>query len=281
MSGINILVAVQLQDTVRYREELSTESSFNLTILSGLDQVQETIVERGRSISVLVLDNTLGDIHTFIKEQRQRHPHLLIIEVDEEADFSLPGQADDVSNTPFDNKELIKKIKTLVEDRRLETLRADSLPSVRTVAKALMQAKGSLAKTRAAVDAVAELGYDYVAFFNLTPTDPPSMSLVTQVGDDTITKMAPNKLSYDKTIVGWAAQTGKAKIFQKEDELNHPFVARGRFREGLCVPVGNNIRFGVLMACHNNENSISSDSLLQVELIGAQLASALARESSG
>ncbi len=141
-----------------------------------------------------------------------------------------------------------------------------------------MQAKGSLAKTRAAVDAVAELGYDYVAFFNLTPTEPPSMSLVTQVGDDQVTKMAPTKLSYDKTIVGWAAQTGQAKIFRKDDELNHPFVARGRFREGMCVAVGNNIRFGVIMACHNQERDISTESLLQVELIGAQLASALARE---
>ncbi|PJF38901.1 MAG: hypothetical protein CUN55_15930, partial [Phototrophicales bacterium] len=275
------LVAVPLRETVRYRDKLSTEPNFNLTMVTNLEQVQNTLSERVAGTSVLVIDNRLGDIHTLIKNLRLKYPHLLIIEIDEEADFSLPGQADDVSNTPFENDELIKKIKTLVEDRRLETLRADSLPSVRSVAKALMQAKGSLAKTRAAVDAIAEMGYDYVAFFNVTPTDPPSMSLVTQVGDEQITRMAPTKLSYDKTIVGWTAQTGQAKIFQKEDELNHPFVARGRFKEGLCVAVGNNIRFGVIMACHNDpERSISTESLLQVELIGAQLASALAREAN-
>lgn len=280
MSNINLLVAVELKKSVRYREELAKESSFNITIVTSIEQVHQTLKDKSKPTGVLVVDNALGDVFELVKTLRQNYPNLLIIEVDEEADFSLPGQSDDVSNTPFENDDLIKKIKRLVEDRRLETLRADSLPSVRSFAKSLMQAKGSLAKTKAAVDAVMTLGFNYVAFFKMTPTDPPSASVVTQDGDETVKRIAPQKLS-NKSIIGHVAETGETKIVNPEDEINHPFVARGKFRQGMAVPVGNNMRFGVLFAAQDGPDEILKESVLMVELISAQLASALARDNAG
>jgi GAF domain-containing protein len=280
MSTINLLVAVELKKSVRYRQELAKETTFNINIVTNIDQVHQHLKDRSKSTGVLVLDNALGDVYEVVKALRQAYPNLLIIEVDEEADFSLPGQSDDVSNTPFENDDLIKKIKRLVEDRRLETLRADSLPSVRSFAKSLMQAKGGIAKTKAAVDAVMTLGFDYVAFFKMTPTDPPSASVVAQDGDDAIKRMAPQKLSH-KSIIGHVAETGETKIISPDDEISHPFVARGKFRQGIAVPVGNNMRFGVLFAAHEGTDEIQKESVLMVELISAQLASALARDNSG
>lgn len=279
MAKINLLVAVQLKSSVRYREQLLNVADFNVTIVTNIEQVKETLADRSKNTGVLVLDNGLGDVFELIKELRQLYPNLLIIEVDEEADFSLPGQADDVSNTPFENDELIKKIKRLVEDRRLETLRADSLPSVRSFAKSLHQAKGSLAKTKAAVEAVMDLGFHYAAFFNVTPTNPPSVSIVAQLGDESVTRIAPNKLSHESAI-GWVAQTGQTKIINPNDEVNHPFIARGRFRQGVAAPVGNNMRFGVIFAAIDGSEDIRKESVLMLELISAQLASALARDAA-
>ena len=279
MTKINLLVAVQLKSSVRYREQLAAIPDFSVSIVTSIEQVNETLADRSKTTGVLVLDNALGDVYDIIRELRQLYPNLLIIEVDEEADFSLPGQADDVSNTPFENDELIKKIKRLVEDRRLETLRADSLPSVRSFAKSLHQAKGSLAKTKAAVDAVMDLGFNYAAFFRITPTTPPSVSVVAQQGEDAVTRIAPNKLSHESAI-GWVAETGQTKIMNPEDEVNHPFVARQKFRQGVAVPVGNNMRFGVIFAAVDGTEDIRKESVLMLELISAQLASALAREAA-
>lgn len=280
MSKINLLVAVELKKSVRFREELAKEPTVNITIVTSLEQVHQMLEDKSKPFGVLVVDNALGDVFELVKTLRQRYANLLIIEIDEEADFSLPGQSDDVSNTPFENDELIKKIKRLVEDRRLETLRADSLPSVRSFAKSLMQAKGSLAKTKAAVDAVMTLGFNYVAFFKMTPTDPPSASVVAQDGDEAVKRIAPQKLS-NNSVIGHVAATGDTKIINPEDEINHPFIARGKFRQGMAVPVGNNMRFGVLFAAQDGPDEIKKELVLMVELISAQLASALARENSG
>ncbi len=278
---ISVLVAVRLASSVRYRENLSQDPMFKLTIVSNIKDVEETLADKTKSFDVLVVDVELGEIHDLTTALRQKHPRLLIIEVDEEADFSLPGQADDISNNPFENDELLKKIKRLVEDRRLETLRADSLPSVRTFAKALMRAKGGPAKTQAAVTAIQELGYDYVAFFKVTPTDPPVVSAAAQAGSRAVTSSAPTKLPYDNSVVGQVAQDGQSYIVGPDSTPNHPFIARGRFGAGVCVPVGNNMRFGVVFAAKDVPGSISQENVLMLELISAQLASALAREARG
>jgi GAF domain-containing protein len=278
MTQIKVLVAVPLVSSVRYRESLSQEQRFNLQIVTSLDKTREAMAG-GSQPDVLVLDCQLGDIYGLVTELRQAYPGLLIIQVDEDADFSLPGQADDVSNNPFKEDELLWKIKRLVEDRRLETLRADALPTVRSFAKALMRAKGGPAKTQAAVTAIQELGYDYVAFFKLTPTDPPSVSVVAQAGSKSVVSVAPAKLDYEKSLIGWCFQSGQSRVVGPEDNPNHPFISRRRFGAGVCIPVGTNLRFGVVFASQEIPGSISEENVLLLELICAQLASALARES--
>ncbi len=279
MSKLNVLLAVKLASSVRYRDNLKKEPTFALNIITNLEKIRESLTDKSKTTDVLVIDSALGDIFDLVKELRQSYPRLLIIKVDEEADFSLPGQADDTSNTPLQDDELIKKIKRLVEDRQLETLRADALPSVRTFAKALMRAKGGPAKTQAAVGAIQELGYEYVAFFKVTPTDPPTVSVSAQAGPRAVTSVAPQKLPYENSLVGWVAQTGQTRVVAPQDTPNHPFISRGRFGAGVCLPVGTNMRFGVVLACRDVPGSISQENTLMLELVCAQLASALARES--
>lgn len=278
MSKINVLVAVELASTLRYRENLSTETVFNLNFVPSIEKIYE-VLDSKKPTDVVVVDNALGDIFSLIDKLRKGYPRLLIITVDEEADFSLPGQADDVSNEPFRNDDLIKKIKRLIEDRRLATLSADSLPSVRSFAKTLMRAKGGNAKTQAAINAIHDLGYDYVAFFSITPTDPPSVSVTAQAGDNSVTSSAPKKLDYEKSIIGLVAETGESHVVSPEDSPNHPFVSRGRFAAGVGVAVGNNMQFGVVFACRDMPGSITNEDVLMLELVSAQLASALARDA--
>lgn len=278
MTQIKVLIVVPLVDSVRYRENLSQEPRFSLQTVTALDKVRESL--QVRPADVVVIDAQLGDSFDLIKELRQSYSGLLIIQVDEEADFSLPGQADDVSNSPFKEDELLKKIKRLVEDRRLDTLRADALPAVRSFAKSLMRAKGGPAKTQVAVNALQELGYDYVAFFKVTPTDPPSVSVVAQAGSKSVVSVAPTKLDYEKSLIGWSAQTGQSKIVGPTDEPNHPFISRGRFGAGVCVAVGTNLRFGVVFGAREVPGSITQEQILMLELVCAQLASALAREAN-
>lgn len=279
MEKIRVLVAVRLAASVRYRENLNTEPRFQLQFVTNMEAIHTTLADKTQATDVLVVDNQLGDVYTLVKDLRQTYPRLLIVEVDEEADFSLPGQADDISNDPFKDDELIKKVKRLVEDRRLQTLSADALPPVRTFAKALMRAKGGPAKTQAAVTAIHEIGYDYVAFFKVTPTDPPTVSVAAQAGPNSVTSIAPPRLDYEKSIIGRVAQNGQSCIVGPQDDPNHPFISRGRFGAGACVAVGTNIRFGVIFACRDMPGSITHEQLLMLELICAQLASALARES--
>ncbi|NDJ86630.1 MAG: hypothetical protein GYB66_12145 [Chloroflexi bacterium] len=279
MGDIHVLVAVPLSASVRFRENLKQEPQFVVRIATSAEDMFRDLATPQQQTDVVVISQEIGDAFSLIKDIRQSYPRLVIIEVDEDADFSLPGQADEVSNRPFYENELLKLIKRLVEDRQLETLRADALPPVRSFAKTLMRAKGGPAKTQAAVGAIHALGYDYVAFFGIAPTNPPSISVAAQAGLPELTKIAPPRLDYEKSLVGWVAQTGDSKIVGKEDAPNHPFISRGRLGSGACVAVGSTLRFGVIFAAREAPASISQEHLLMMELIASQLASALARES--
>src|SRR5260221_7222323 len=189
----------------------------------------------------------------------------------------MPGRADDVSTEPFKDDDLIKKIKRLSEERRLETLHADALPPVRTFARSLSKASKGLGKQQAAVEAVKQLGYDYVAFYSVAPTDPPSLSMGAQVGPNAITSMVPVRSDYNG-LLGWVAQNGQSRIVGPGDEPNHMLVERGKFGAAACVPVGTTLRFGVVLACREAPGSIKMENVLMLELVSAQLASALAKE---
>ncbi len=274
---INVLAAVRLPSVARYRENLSKDAKLKVTVVTSIPSAREILANPDKHTDVFVVDNGLGDVFELVKDLRQAHPRLLILLVDEEADFGMPGRADEVSTDPFREDDLIKKIKRLAEERQLETLRADALPPVRTFAKRLGKAGKGLGKQQAAVEAIKELGYDYVVFYALAPTDPPSMSLAAQLGPNNITSMMPARTDYSG-LLGWVAQNGQSKIVGFGDTPNHTLIEKGRFGAAACVSVGTTLRFGVVLACREQPGSIKAENVLMLELVCAQLASALAKE---
>jgi len=197
--------------------------------------------------------------------------------VDEDADFAMPGQADEVSTDPFTNDDLVRRINRLMSDRSLETLRADTMPSLREFAKKLRKAVGEISKEQAAVSTCRDLGYDYVAFYRLESLDPLQVTLKAQDGPAPIQAVAPKQATADD-IIGWVAKTGQSRIASPSDEVNHPLVRRGRLGQVACTPVGTTSRYGVIVACRNEPNSITQQNLLMLELVGAQLAAMISKE---
>src|SRR5437667_3097402 len=170
-SSIFVLVAVRLPSVARYREFLAKDPKLKTTVVTSEPSAREILAASDKHTDVFVVDNGLGNVFELVKELRPNYPRLLILLVDEDADFGMPGRADDVSTEPFKDDDLIKKIKRLAEERRLETLRADALPPVRTFARSLRKAGKGLGKQQAAVEAVQELGYEFVVFYAVAPTD--------------------------------------------------------------------------------------------------------------
>ncbi len=276
-ANITVLAAVRLPSVARYRENLSKDPKLKVSVVTSESSAREILASPEKHTDVFVIDNGLGNVFELVKELRQNYPRLLILMVDEEADFGMPGRADEVSTDPFKDDDLIKKIKRLSEERRLETLRADALPPVRSFAKSLRKATKGVGKQQAAVQAVQELGYEYVAFYSISPSDPPSLSLGAQVGPNVITSMVPARTDYNG-LLGWVAQNGQSRIVGPGDEPNHMLIEKGKFGAAACVPVGTTLRFGVVLACREAPGSIKMENVLMLELVSAQLASALAKE---
>jgi GAF domain-containing protein len=278
-SQIRILVATQLTSLVQFRGNLSTDPQLKLSFVASQNDIREVLADPQKRTDVLVVDNALGGTFELVKELRQMYPRLLIILVDQEADFGTPGEADEVSVTPFQNGDLLKRIKRLTEERSLETLRTDALPPVRAFARALRRGAPGMSKSQAAVEAIQELGYDYVAFYSIVPTAPPELRLGAQVGPDALTSLAPQQLDFYNSLLGWVAQYGESRIVGLEDQPNHPFLEQRRLESAACVPVGTTLRFGVLLACREQPNAITQQNVLVLELVSAQLANALARQA--
>ena len=263
---LNILAAVKESETERFRDGLQKEVSFNVSLVNSIASAREVLDAPARQTDVFIIDNSLGDTYELIQEIRHSYPRLIIILVDEEADFALPGRADDVSTVPFENNDLITRIKRLNEDRRLQTLRADALPPVRSFAKSLLKAGKGTSKQQAAVEAVKELGYDYVGFYAITRTDTEELTLAAQVGPEDAIQDAPKKPNFQTSLMGWVAQNGQSRTVSPEDDLNHPFVTAMKFRAAACVPVGTALRFGVLVACRQEAETISQEHVMMLEL---------------
>ncbi|MCC7447155.1 MAG: GAF domain-containing protein [Anaerolineae bacterium] len=279
-SNIFVLAAVQLPSVARYRENLSKDPKLKVTVVTSEPNAREILANPEKRTDVFVVDNGLGHVFELVQELRHTYPRLLILLVDEEADFGSPGRADDISTEPFKDDDLVKRIKRLAEERRLETLRADALPPVRNFAKSLRKAGKGLGKHQAAVEAVSELGYEYVAFYAVAPSDPPALSLIAQNGPAPITSTVSQRTDYSG-LLGWVVQNGQSRIVGPGDELKYQLIEKGHYGAAVCVPVGTTMRFGVLIACREQPGSITQQNVLMLELVGAQLASALAKEQRG
>ncbi len=277
MVSVDILCAVRADQTQRYAEQLSIIKDFRVRVVSTTADALTQLDKAQHNTDVIVLDNGLGYLFEVVSTIRDKFSRILIVTVDEEADFALPGQADDISTDPFTNGDLARRINRLLADRRLETLRADAMPPVRAFAKKLRSAVGELGKQESAVSAIKELGYDYVAFYRVEKIEPLTITLKAQEGAIAILAVAP-KAATTADIMGWVATTGQSKIAGMNDEITHPLVKRGRLGTVACVPVGTTNRYGVLAACRERPDAITMQEVLLIELIGAQLAAVISKE---
>ena len=281
MTTVDVLVNVPREDASRYYKNLSLHKNFRLHMTSDKQDAFAILADRDKHVDVLVIDNRMGEVYEFIGDVRHTYPRLFIIMVDEEADFGLPGQADEISTMPFDNDDLARRITRLMSDRQLETLRADSLPAVREFAKRLRKASGEYGKQQAAVSACMDMNYTYVAFYRLESQDPLRLALKAQEGPNAIQAVAP-KQATDTDLMTWVAQNGQSRMAGPEDDPTHPLVKRGRLGAVACVPViYSGSRYGVLLACREVPNSITQENVLMLELVSAQLAAAVSQEIIG
>lgn len=277
--AIHALVAVHPSALADFRDHLARDSQLALTFVTSEGEAHARLADPRQHTDVLVIDNRLGDVYALVRDLRQTYPRLLIVLVDQEADFGMPGYADEISVAPFHDDDLLRRIKRLVEERRLETLRADALPPVRAFAKALRRAGPGVSEAQAAVDAIRELGYDYVAFYHLESAESTDLKLKAQVGPEWLKAIAPQQQEIDTSLVGWVSQNGQSRVVGPDDDPNHPFVRQGRYGTGACVPVGVALRFGVILACREQPQSITDKHVLILETVCAQLAGALARQA--
>ncbi len=276
MSAIFILAAIRPEAAQQYADHFAEFPQFATTVVDNKNEAYAILADPDSHADVLVIDNALGGVFDLVREVRQSYPRLLIVLVDEDADFSMPGRADDVSTAPFVENDLIKRIQQLLQERQTETLRADALPPVRDVALKLRNATGPLGKIETAIQAIGELGYDFTAFYRVDGENMPLVLSATD-GPPAITSVAPERQK-ETTLVGWVALNGQSRIVGPEDEPNFSLVSRGRLGAGACVPVGSTTRHGVILAGREVPGSISQENVMLLELVSAQLAAALAKD---
>lgn len=274
---IKLLVAVRPPSVGRFREQLEPEVRLAVTVVDSEAAAQAALSDELRAPDVLAVDRGLCDTNALLARLRRGPSRLMVIVLDEEADFATPGPADDVSTDPLHDDELVKKIMRLVEERSVATLRADALPGVRNFVKALRKATRPTTKQQAAVSAVKELGYDHVAYYAILPGEETSLSLTAQAGPDEMDGVLPQHEGEDG-LPGWVARTGQSRIAYRGESPGHPLLDSGQYGAAICAPVGSAIRFGVMLAFRAAREDVAGDAIVMMELINAQLASALVRD---
>lgn len=275
MAQTNLLVTVREENLERYRQSFAAYLDVRVTLVTALPETLARLSKRDQQIDALVLDNGLEGVYNVISELRPVHPRLLIILVDEDADFAMPGQADDISTNPFTDDDLMRRINRHLSDRRLETLRADLMPPVRDFAKRLRKAVGESEKQEAAVSACRDLGYDYVAFYHIESLDPLKITRKSHDSAIPLKMDVPSQASPDD-LMSWVAKTGQSRAATTGDEPNHPLVRAGRFGAVACTPVGTTSRYGVMVACC--DTPVTQQQIMMLELVSAQLAAMIAKE---
>jgi GAF domain-containing protein len=281
MAQVDVLAAVPAHKAETYQHNLAMARDFRVQVVSDIQDAFARLADREQHVDVLVLDISLGAVYDFIDDLRHGYPRLFIVTVDEDADFGTPGYADELSTAPFTDNDLVKRIMRLMTDRQMETLRADSLPAVRSLAKELRAAIGQAGKEQTAVTAIKAGGFDYVAYYRLEDEAALRLTLRAQAGPKPVEAIAPRSAAADD-LMTWVCQKGQSRITVPTDTPNHPLVARGRLGTAACVPVlFSGERFGVIVACNDRPGSITQDNVMMVELIAAQAAAAIARERSG
>ncbi len=279
MAFTEILLAVRREQGNRFLSNLSPYSDLRLTLATSVGEARERLGSGDTSTDLLVLDNRLDGAFDVINELRRSYPRLLIVLIDEDADFALPGQADDISTDPFTNHDLVTRINRLMSDRHLETLRADVMPPVRDIVKKLRKAVGEAGKQQAAVSVCRDLGYDYVAFYRLDSVEPLSLTLTAQDGVLSLLGEAPASAD-ENDLIGCVAHTGQSRITAPDEQPPYALVQETQYRAAACTAVGITSRYGVIVACRLDSLSITHQDVAMLELVSAQLAAVLSQEQA-
>lgn len=276
MRKIDLLALIRQEDAARYQQQLGNVGDIGLHTAHHPQDMHAIL--RDNHTDVLVIDNRLERAYSVINELRQSYPRLMIVLVDEEADFGMPGQADEISTEPFMNNDLVKKVRRMISDRQMETVRSDTLPAVRNVAKRLRGAPGILGKQQAGVQSCKELGFDYVAYYHKVTEQPLALALKAHEGPTAIQAIAPKESAPDDLMM-WVVANGQSRIASPEDRPNHPLVTRGRLGAIACVPcMFNGVTYGAIAAMRDRPGSITQENVLLLELIASQMAAAMAQE---
>lgn len=275
--SIYVLLALDAGSVARYRENLAGEAGIQARYATSLAEAQAALAQPGQRTDALVLDQRVGDVFNAIQALRKAYPRLWIVVVDEEADLLTPGRADAATTEPFRNGDLVRKIRRLAEERRLETIQKDALAPVRAFARQMAKAGKDTPRPQVAVDAVQQLGYTYAAYYALVGTVPPSLSLVAQAGAEKLRSGVPLRSDLN-SLAGWVAEHGEPRIAAAGDALSFILTERELVGPAVAVPVGITLRFGVIVACKAIGGAVQPDDLNALELVGQQLAAALAKE---
>ncbi len=276
MRTIDLLALIRQEDKARYEEHLNAAGDIHLQVVHNPQTMNMALTDS--HVDVLVIDNVLERAYNVISSLRQTYPRLIIVLVDEEADFGMPGQADEMSTEPFHNNDLVKKVRRLISDRQMETVRSDTLPAVRNVAKRLRSAPGLIGKQQAAVQSCMELGYNYVAYYHKVSDQPLLISLKAQDGPPAVQAVSPKEAAPDDLIT-WVIINGQSRIASPEDRPNHLLVARGRMGAVACVPCTfNGVVYGAIAAMRDRPGSINQEHVLMLELVASQVAAAMSQE---
>ena len=217
---MNLLAVVHTDSAERFHAELDSFAEFEVVLSTDKNDAVAIMGEDNRRLDVIVVDEQLGDSNNFINYIRHKYPRVIIILVDEEADFGFPGQADDISVDPFSNDDLLNRIRKLLSDRRMETHRSDSLPAVRSIAKQLNKATSNSDLYRVATDALVDQGYDYAAYYGLEADDPVHLTLRTQTGPTPSNPLRPKKL---QATTSWAGSPATDKAASPRQTI-HPTI---------------------------------------------------------
>jgi hypothetical protein len=274
---LKLLLFIQPEDVARYRQHFAAHSGVEDAYVHTVPALQLALHQQ--TPDVLVIDNRFERAYRLVPILQQQQPRLIVVLVDEQVDFAMPGYADDISTSPLVNDDLMRRIRQLIAERQMETARASAMPLVRSITRRMRAVSGAPAKQRVIVEAVRELvGYDYTACYNVTQLKPPLLALAAHDGQSDALQFAPETNQPDDLLTR-VLETGHAYYASIGQTPTHPLVAMRRFGAVACVPcVYNGLIYGVLVVMRNQERSIDDDHLRTLELVTTQYAAQVARE---
>lgn len=275
MNTTQVLLVLNPALHERSRAALSPLAGWQLTFLDTLEDASARLA-LPTAPDMLVIDKSIDGAYDWLSALRVRMPRLLMMLIDEGADFAMPGAADDVTTTPFENDDLARRIQRLIGDRKMETLRADAMPPVRDLGQRMRKAGSESGIVQAAIGVVADLGYSDAAVFKLDESRGNALVLVTHQGAADVRAALPSPVPAGH-VLARCALSGQMELLTAQKHQNFALVERGRLHAAAIVPVGIARRYGVLLASRDDAGEIPARDVLMLELIAAQLGSYLAR----